>query len=323
VVTLLPEEDVGAVTPEDDARDEDVSDEELVADVPDDVPDDVVADWAVPDDAVTWAVAGVAAGDEFAAANPAVPAVTAMATPAMPAVMRLTRRRARCRRVTASLGLGTASRMGFSCMGTSVDVRLWCTLDRRCEAAVNSRSSCIPYATSSTVTTVSRTHAVERIEHAIGELIRLSSSQRVHAERLRATGLRISSTEFRFLRTIGSYDPLSVSRIAVILGVSQPTASRTLRNLETQGLVSRASVASDGRVAAYGITERGRGVQRQLEDHMHEQLINALGDVPDDKRTELARQLEDLVGRLKNAPAPTSAALATTPPTSASRIATQ
>jgi DNA-binding MarR family transcriptional regulator len=188
---------------------------------------------------------------------------------------------------------------------------------------VNSRSSCIPYATSSTVTTVSRTHAVERIEHAIGELIRLSSSQRVHAERLRATGLRISSTEFRFLRTIGSHDPLSVSRIAAVLGVSQPTASRTLRNLETQGLVSRASVASDGRVAAYGITELGRGVQRRLEDHMHEQLINALGDVPDAKRTELARQLEDLVGRLKNAPAPTSAPLATTPTTSAPRIAMQ
>jgi hypothetical protein len=114
VVTLLAEEDVGALTPVDDARDEDLPDEELVADMPDDVPDDdvpddVVDDWAVPDDAVTWAVAGVAACDEFAAANPAVPAVTAKATPAMPAVMRLTRRRARCRRVTASLGLGTAS----------------------------------------------------------------------------------------------------------------------------------------------------------------------------------------------------------------------
>jgi hypothetical protein len=117
VVTLLAEEDAGALIPEDDARDEDVPNEELVADVPDDVPEDVVADWAVPDDAVTWAVAGVAACDESAAANPAVPAVTAMATPAMPAVMRLTRRLARCRRVTASLGLGTASRMRFSFMG--------------------------------------------------------------------------------------------------------------------------------------------------------------------------------------------------------------
>ena len=47
---------------------------------------------------------------------------------------------------------------------------------------------------------------------------------------------------------------------------------------------------------------------------MREQLINALGDVPDAKRLELARQLEDLVGRLKNAPAPTSAPLAATAP---------
>jgi hypothetical protein len=35
-----------------------------------------------------------------------------------------------------------------------------------------------------------------------------------------------------------------------------------------------------------GITARGRGVRRRLEDHMHEQLINALRDVPDAKRTK-------------------------------------
>jgi hypothetical protein len=112
VVTLLAEEDVGALTPEDDAGDEDVPDEELVARVPDDapedVPEDVVADWALPDDAVNWAADEVAC-DESAAANPAVPAVTAMATAAMPTVIRLTRRRARCRRVAAPPGLETAS----------------------------------------------------------------------------------------------------------------------------------------------------------------------------------------------------------------------
>lgn len=164
---------------------------------------------------------------------------------------------------------------------------------------------------------MSRTDAVERIEQAIGELIRVSSSPRVHAERLRATGLGISSTEFRFLRTIGDRERLSVSRIAEILGVSQPTASRTLRNLETQGLVSRASVESDGRVAAYGITQRGRGVQHRLEDHMHQQLINALVDLPDVKRMQLAHQLEDLIDRLKNRPTPTSASTAGARPTSA------
>ncbi len=35
-----------------------------------------------------------------------------------------------------------------------------------------------------------------------------------------------------------------------------------------------------------GITARGSGVRRRLEDHMHEQLINALRDVPDAKRTK-------------------------------------
>jgi DNA-binding MarR family transcriptional regulator len=173
---------------------------------------------------------------------------------------------------------------------------------------------------------MSRAGVVERIERALGELVRLSSSQRVHAERLRATGLDISRSEFRFLRTIGD-DRLSVSQVAQIIGLSQPTASRTLRALEGRALVSRASVEFDGRVAAYAMTEQGRRVLHRLEDHMHRQLTSALDDIPASKRTELADQLEDLVGRLKAAPAvppagPTSArapapAPASMPPASA------
>lgn len=158
---------------------------------------------------------------------------------------------------------------------------------------------------------MSRAGVVERIERALGELVRLSSSQRVHTERLRATGLDISRSEFRFLRTIGD-DWLSVTQVAHVLGLSQPTASRTLRALEGRALVSRASVESDGRVAAYAMTERGRRVLHRLEDHVHRQLTSALDDMPASTRTELADQLEDLVGRLKAAPAvppvgPTSA----------------
>ncbi|HEX4245469.1 MAG TPA: hypothetical protein VHY77_07885 [Acidimicrobiales bacterium] len=113
MVTLLADDDEGAATPEDPELCDEVSDE----DVPDDAAPDtaVVADRAVPDDAVTWVVDGVAACDESDAARAADPAVRAIASPAMPAVICLTRRRARWRRVAASLwvsallGLRTAS----------------------------------------------------------------------------------------------------------------------------------------------------------------------------------------------------------------------
>ena len=109
MVTLLADEDVGASAPDDDAPDDDAPD--------DDAPDDDAPDDDAPDDEVAWVVDGVAAWDEPDEARTAVPAVRAMATPAMPAVIRLTRRRARCRRVAASLGLRPASWLRFTFMG--------------------------------------------------------------------------------------------------------------------------------------------------------------------------------------------------------------
>jgi hypothetical protein len=133
VVTLLADEDVGAPTPDDPAPDDEVAD---WPEPDDEAPDDEVADW----DVVTDVFGGVAAWDEPDEARTAVPAVRATATPATPAVICLTRRRARCRRVAASLVLRTASWLRFTVMMPSVSVYLWCSLGRWCGAAVNIRS---------------------------------------------------------------------------------------------------------------------------------------------------------------------------------------
>jgi hypothetical protein len=143
VVTLLADDDVGAVTPDEAEVDEVLDDAEPDFVVPDEVePDDepeavVDVDFTLDDDPVTWVVAGDAAWDDSDAANTAVPAVSAMATPATPVVIRLTRRRARCRRVTASLGLGKAWLLRFAIMETTVPTYFWPTLGRSCVAAVN------------------------------------------------------------------------------------------------------------------------------------------------------------------------------------------
>jgi hypothetical protein len=116
VVTLLADEAVGAVGPGDPA-DDDVADWEE----PDEAVADEVVGWTDPDDPtpdveVADVVDGIAAVEESDEARTAVPAVRAMATPAIPAVIRLTRRRARCRRLAASLGLRTVSWLRFTFM---------------------------------------------------------------------------------------------------------------------------------------------------------------------------------------------------------------
>jgi hypothetical protein len=116
VVTLLADEDVGAVARDDPADDDKGAD---WAEPDEEVADDEAVGWTDPDDPAPDAhvVAGVAAVDESDEARTADPAVRAMATPAMPAVIRLTRRRARCRRLAASLGLRTVSWLRFTLIG--------------------------------------------------------------------------------------------------------------------------------------------------------------------------------------------------------------
>lgn len=103
MVTLWPDDELGAVIPEEPEL------VEVPEEVPEELPEDEVdVDVVRLDVADVWTVAGVAAWGEPDAARTAVPPVSARATPAIPAVILLTRRRACCRRVTASLGLGRA-----------------------------------------------------------------------------------------------------------------------------------------------------------------------------------------------------------------------
>ncbi len=140
-----------------------------------------------------------------------------------------------------------------------------------------------------------------RIERSIGEILRIASSRGLHAARLRATGLDITRTEFRFLSRLDELGPISVSELASRLDVSQPTASRTLRRLEDAQLVSRQSHESDGRVIVYAIAAKGRRVRRRMMEFMYSQLAGALGPMPDARRAMLADLLDELVVTLHDA----------------------
>lgn len=136
---------------------------------------------------------------------------------------------------------------------------------------------------------------VQRISRAIGDLMRVASSDRVHAARQRATGVDLSQTELRFLAVVDETGPSPVTELGAVLHLSQPTASRTLRRLEDEGLVRRRVDAADGRVARYGITPDGRRLRTRFEAYMAEQLDGALETMSAERRTELAALLEELV----------------------------
>jgi DNA-binding MarR family transcriptional regulator len=135
---------------------------------------------------------------------------------------------------------------------------------------------------------------VQRISRAIGALMRVAESERVHTARQRGTGIDLSRTEVRFLATVNEVGPLPVTTLGTVLHLSQPTASRTLRRLEDAGLVERLT-DTDGRVVRFGITPAGRTTWERFEAFMATQLDEALSGMSASRRRELAALLEELV----------------------------
>jgi MarR family transcriptional regulator, lower aerobic nicotinate degradation pathway regulator len=96
--------------------------------------------------------------------------------------------------------------------------------------------------------------------------------------RLRAAGL--NSLEWRVLATLSDSAPLSVGQLAQEVLAQQPTVTKTLDRLESQGWVQRSPDAQDARRARVALTPAGAAhVAPLLADaQAHEaQRLQALG----------------------------------------------
>jgi DNA-binding MarR family transcriptional regulator len=148
---------------------------------------------------------------------------------------------------------------------------------------------------------------LERIEQGLSDLVRLTSSSRVHEARVRGSGVAISRTNLRFLDAVEELGPVSVSKLASRMDLSQPTASRALQQLESDGYVQRTSDPADGRVAFYSVTAGGLAAHQRMRSFMAGQLAEALRDLQPGRRGEIAEALTELVSRLSiTQPKPTS-----------------
>lgn len=133
---------------------------------------------------------------------------------------------------------------------------------------------------------------------ALNALTRLSNSARFHDETVKATGVRVSRSGLRFLSLVADAGPISGSHLASALDRSQPTASRTLQSLESEGLVRRQASDSDGRVSFYVATPKGRRALAKVHDFHVSQLAAALAEVDPARRADLAGAVTELVAHL-------------------------
>lgn len=136
------------------------------------------------------------------------------------------------------------------------------------------------------------------LAEALNALYRLSGSARFHEQTVAATGVTVTRTGLRFLSLVADAGPISTSRLAQALDLSQPTASRVLQQLEADGLVTRQASSSDGRVSHLLATRKGRAALDKVHRYHVSQLAQALADVDGPRRQALAGAVTELVQRL-------------------------
>jgi DNA-binding MarR family transcriptional regulator len=142
------------------------------------------------------------------------------------------------------------------------------------------------------------TDSLGELATALNDLYRLSGSARFHEQTLTATGVTVSRTGLHFLSLVADSGPVSATRLAAGLDLSQPTASRVLQTLEADGYVTRQTDDKDGRVSHYVATAKGRRALEKVHCYHVDTLTTALADVEPRRRTALAGAVTELVRRL-------------------------
>lgn len=148
--------------------------------------------------------------------------------------------------------------------------------------------------------------SLSRLAQALNDLYRLSGSARFHERTVESTKVNVTRSGLRFLSLVADVGPISATRLAQALDLSQPTASRVLQQLEAAGFVSRQAHDSDGRVSHYVATRKGKRALERVHHYHVSQLTEALADVDPQHRTTLAAAVTELVERLHRSELPSS-----------------
>lgn len=104
----------------------------------------------------------------------------------------------------------------------------------------------------------------------------------------------LSSSQVSTLASVEELEPVRLSDLAVVEGVSLPTQSRVVASLEQHRLLVRKPDPDDGRAAQLHITAQGRERLEQLRTERSAFLVERLGTLTEAQRTALTGALDAL-----------------------------
>jgi homoprotocatechuate degradation regulator HpaR len=111
---------------------------------------------------------------------------------------------------------------------------------------------------------------------------------------LRGHGL--NEQEWRIMRALMEVDRIEIGELAECVFILKPSATRTIKNLETRGIVSRTRSSTDQRRAFIGLTARGRKLFEELAPHSeteYARITKLVGASEVQELYELLRRVTD------------------------------
>ena len=88
--------------------------------------------------------------------------------------------------------------------------------------------------------------------------------------------------------------PVRVSDISDALGLPRPGVTRTVKDMEAKGYLTKSASPDDGRVTYITATETGRQLWDKYDTQYFSELLPALQDIPEEDAACMIRTIETL-----------------------------
>jgi DNA-binding MarR family transcriptional regulator len=140
------------------------------------------------------------------------------------------------------------------------------------------------------------TKELDAIETALVALYRASFQHRAWEDIQLRAGLSLDKSSAALLKVVKNSGPshCRIQDIADVLGIEAPSVSRTVQELERDGLVTRQQDDTDRRASQVRLTEAGVRQLAKLQSAKRARLNAALHDWSNNDRQALARLLHQL-----------------------------
>ncbi|MFF8784375.1 MarR family winged helix-turn-helix transcriptional regulator [Streptomyces sp. NPDC015125] len=111
----------------------------------------------------------------------------------------------------------------------------------------------------------------------------------------------LSLSQIQLLEALADHGALGVSEVAEHAGVATPTATRMLKQLERDGIVTRTRAPGNERRVEVALTGSGAALLAEHRARLRERQLRAYRDLSPDQRaaiTELTRRLTELIDEM-------------------------